>query len=196
MFARIKTLASAFRSRLFQMRCRTTGSARSSSNAVGLDSNGNSDFNSNSNFNTDCHVAFATLSVREQLAVKSYLASVAELLGLLNGIQLRGRAVDHDLVLRNFAKHEADYVSSGFIPFIPGALKASGLTSLEPEAIDRSRLVRRSAGENYACFAQAMRQQVARLLRSGKVLQLDSSVAQQRLKDLCDAARSDQSERP
>jgi len=196
MFARIKILAAALRSRLFQMRCRTTGTALSSSNAVGLDGNGNSDFNSNSNINTDCHVAFSTLSVGEQLAVKSYLASVAELLGLLNGIQLRGRAVDHDLVLRNFAKHEADYVSSGFIPFIPGALKASGLTSLEPEAIDRSRLVRRSAGENYACFAQAMRQQVARLLRSGKVLQLDSSVAQQRLKDLCDAARSDQSERP
>lgn len=187
MFARIKILAVALRSRFFQMRCRAAGPASSSSNAVGLDSNGNSDFK---------HVAFATLSVREQLAVKSYLASVAELLGLLNGIQLRGRAVDHDLVLRNFAKHEADYVSSGFIPFIPGALKASGLTSLEPEAIDRSRLVRRSAGENYACFAQAMRQQVARLLRSGQVLQLDSSVAQQRLKDLCDAARSNQTERP
>ncbi len=192
MFARIKILAAALRSRFFQMRGSTTGPAPSSSNAVGLDFH----LNSNSNLSTDCHVAFASLSVRDQLAVKSYLASVAELLSLLNSIQLRGRAVDHDLVLRNFAKHEADYVSSGFMPFIPGALKASGLTSLEPEAIDRSGLVRRSAGENYACFAQAMRLQVARLLRSGQVLQLDSSVAQQRLNDLCDAARADQSERP
>jgi hypothetical protein len=196
MFARVKILVGALRSRLLQLRSRITGTAPSTSTAVGLDGNGNSDFNSNSNFNTDCHVAFATLSVREQSAVKSYLASVAEVLSLLSGIQLRGRAVDHDLVLSNFAKHEADYVSSGFMPFIPGALKASGLTSLEPEAIDRSRLVRRSAGENYACFAQAMRLQVARLLRSGQVLQLDSSVAQQRLNDLCDAARADQSERP
>jgi len=192
MFARVKIFVGALRSRLLRLQCRNPSTVPSSSNTVGLDFHPNS----NSNFSTDCHVTFASLSVRDQLAVKSYLASVAELLGLLNSIQRRGRAVDHDLVLRNFAKYEADYVSSGFMPFIPGALKASGLTSLESEAIDRSRLVRRSAGENYACFAQAMRQQVARLLRSGQVLELDSSVAQQRLKDLCDAARSEQSERP
>ncbi len=191
MFARVKILVGALRSRLLQMHGRTTATAPSSPNAVGLDFH----LSSSSNVSTDCHVAFTSLSVPDQLAVKSYLASVAELLGLLKSIQLRGRAVDHDLVLRNFAKHEADYVSSGFMPIIPGALKASGLTSLEPEAIDRSGLVRRSAGENYACFAQAMRLQVARLLRSGQVLQLDSSVAQQRLNDLCDAARSEQSDR-
>ena len=190
MFARVKIFVGALRSRLLRLQCGNPSTVPSSSNAVGLDFHPNS----NSNVSTDCHVTLASLSVRDQLAVKSYLASVAELLGLLNSIQRRGRAVDHDLVLRNFAKYEADYVSSGFMPFIPGALKASGLTSLEPEAIDRSGLVRRNAGENYACFAQAMRQQVARLLRSGQVLELDSSVAQQRLKDLCDAARSEQSD--
>ena len=174
MFAKIKLIASALRRRLFLVH-------RGDSNQSPTDPN--------------C-LPFASLSRQEQFVVTQYLISVAELVGLLNCMQSSGRAVDHDLVLANFAKGEAAYVVAGFMPFMPGALKASGLTSLEPQAIDRSLLVRRSTGENYACFASAMRQQVERLLRSGKVIKLDSRVAQQRLNDLCDASQPDRSDRP
>lgn len=174
MFAKVKLIASALRRRLYLVH-------RGGRDQLPSDPN--------------C-LPFASLSRQEQFVVTQYLISVAELASLMNGIQSRGRAVDHDVVLANFAKGEADYVSSGFMPFMPGALKAAGLTSLEPQAIDRSLLVRRSTGENHACFAHAMRQQVERLLRSGQVLQLDSRVAEQRLKDLCEASRADLSGLP
>lgn len=174
MFAKVKLIASALRRRLFLMH-------RGESSLLP------SDFN--------C-LPFASLSRQEQFVVTQYLISVAELVGLLNGIQSRGRAVDHDLVLANFAKCESAYVAAGFMPFMPGALKASALTSLEPQAIDRSLLVRRSTGDNHACFAVVMRQQVERLLRSGKVIKLDSRVAEQRLKELCDSSRGYRSDLP
>lgn len=174
MFAKVKLIASALRRRLFLVH-------REDSNQLPSDPN--------------C-LPFASLSRQEQFVVTQYLISVSELVGLLNCMQSRGRAVDHDLVLANFAKGEADYVSFGFMPFMPGALKASGLTSLEPQAIDRSLLVRRSAGDNHACFAAVMRQQVERLLRSGKVIKLDSRVAEQRLKELCETSRGDLADRP
>lgn len=174
MFAKVKLIANALRRRLFLVH-------RGGHNQLPTDSN--------------C-LPFASLSRQEQFVVTQYLISVSELVGLVNGIQSRGRAVDHDVVLANFAKGEAAYVLAGFVPFMPGAIKASGLTSLEPQAIDRSLLVRRSTGENHACFAAAMRQQVERLLRSGKVIKLDSRVAEQRLKDLCEASRADRSGLP
>ena len=174
MIAKVKLIASALRRRLFLVH-------REDSNQLPSDPN--------------C-LPFASLSRQEQFVVTQYLISVSELVGLLNCIQSRGRAVDHDLVLSNFAKGEADYVSFGFMPFMPGALKASGLTSLEPQAIDRSLLVRRSAGDNHACFAAVMRQQVERLLRSGKVIKLDSRVAEQRLKELCEGSLGDLADRP
>jgi hypothetical protein len=174
MFAKVKLIASALRRRLFLVH-------REDSNQLPTDPN---------------FLPFASLSRQEQFVVTQYLISVSELVGLVNGIQSRGRAVDHDVVLANFAKGEAAYVLAGFVPFMPGAIKASGLSSLEPQAIDRSLLVRRSTGDNHACFAAAMRQQVERLLRSGKVIKLDSWVAEQRLKELCDASRGDQSDWP
>ncbi|MBP9093038.1 hypothetical protein KBI23_18580 [bacterium] len=171
MFAKVKLIVSALRRRLFLMH-------RGDSSPLPTDPN--------------C-LPFASLSRQEQFVVTQYLISVSELVSLVNCIQSRGRAVDHDLVLANFAKGEAAYVAAGFMPFMPGAIMASGLTSLEPQAIDRSLLLRRSTGDNYACFAAVMRQQVERLLRSGKVIKLDSQVAERRLKELCEASRPDNS---
>ena len=103
MFAKVKLIASALRRRLFLVH-------REDSNQLPTDPN---------------FLPFASLSRQEQFVVTQYLISVSELVGLVNGIQSRGRAVDHDVVLANFAKGEAAYVLAGFVPFMPGAIKAS-----------------------------------------------------------------------
>ena len=193
MFARINSIASAIRRRLsFVLRGNATAfPATSSSNSA--NSHLPISHSANCGEATD-YEPFATLSRQEQAVVTRYLIAVSEMLGLLDCIQHRGRAVDHPAVLRNFATSEADFVRAGFMPFIPGALKASQLSSLEPQSIDRSRLVRRRVTDNHVCFAQAMRLQVERLLRSGKVIQLDSKAAEERLRELCAASRADQND--
>ncbi|CAN5231429.1 hypothetical protein BH11CYA1_BH11CYA1_35700 [soil metagenome] len=184
MFTRINSIAKALRRHLSSV-------IRGNAVAFPPSSNDHSP-DASSTANAGDYVPFANLSRHEQAIVTRYLISVAEILGLLDCIQHRGRAVDHHSVLSNFGSCEAQYISAGFMPFIPGALKASGLSSLEPRSIDCSRLVRRSSGDNHACFAQAIRQQVERSLRSGKVIQLDSRALELRMQELCAASRADQ----
>lgn len=120
---------------------------------------------------------FAYLTDSEQEIVRAYVAASAEFLSLLNSISKRRRAVDPEQVLSRYELCEKSYIAAGFVPFMPGAINAVGLSSMEPEALDKSRLIKRHQGQTIAIghLAPVLKRRVLRQLVEEQVQVLDSS---------------------
>jgi hypothetical protein len=120
---------------------------------------------------------FASLTGGEQTIVRDYFAASAELLSLLNSISKRRRAVDPQQVLSRYEICEKAYIAAGFVPFMPGAINAVGLCSMEADMLDKSRLIQRHQGQNIAIshLAPVLKRRVLRQLVEEQVHVLDSS---------------------
>ncbi|MBX9940920.1 MAG: hypothetical protein K2Y32_16790 [Candidatus Obscuribacterales bacterium] len=120
---------------------------------------------------------FASLAGSEQEIVRAYFAASAELLSILNSISKRRRAVDPEQVLSRYELCEKSYIAAGFVPFMPGAINAVGLSSMEAEALDKSRLIKRHQGQTIAIshLAPVLKRRVLRQLVEEQVQVLDSS---------------------
>lgn len=136
---------------------------------------------------------FGMLPRAQQAIVVDYLVASSRILGLLDCIQERKRAIDHHELLDAYARAETAYVRAGLMPFLPASLRAARLSSCNFDAIERSGLVRladSAPGGLVTNYASAIRKQVTRRLFRGDVAIIDSAAAERRFQAIIAGAES------
>jgi hypothetical protein len=130
---------------------------------------------------------FAALAADEQRIAVQYLIASAKMQSCLDGILIRKRAVDHQEALSAYDQAETAYVSAGFAPFLPSSLRGR-LASTEPDAIQRSGLVRKADESERLVFvtryAPGIRSRITQLLARGDVSFLDTAAAERRFQEI------------
>lgn len=130
---------------------------------------------------------FLALPAHEQTIAVQYLIASSKMQSCLDGILIRKRAVDHPEVLSAFDQAETAYVGAGFAPFLPSSLRGR-LTSTEPDAIQRSGLVRKAVESERQLFvtryAPGIRSRITQLLARGDVSFLDTAAAERRYQEI------------